>query len=133
MYWLTILKKRIGIAETMAQIQSAKEIGINVIACCENVIEAEQLLEAKPFAILYEPPELIGSGISVTTNPTAVSEFVNLLAGSNVKAIIGAGVSTANDVRESIDLGAYGVCLASAFANAQDKKNFLLELASAML
>lgn len=126
-------ENRIGIEETIAQIKAAKDLGIHIIACCENAAEAKQLLEAEPYAILYEPPELIGSGVSVTNKPEAVTEFVQLLAGSNVKAIIGAGVSNAQDIKQSLNFGAYGVCLASAFANAEDKKNFLLELASAML
>jgi len=106
--------------------------GIKLIVCCENVEEATKILEASPFAIAYEPKDLIGSGISVTTRPEAVTEFVSLVKGKT-KVIMGAGVSTKEDVENSIKLGADGVLLASAYVKAEDKGAKLLELAGPFL
>jgi triosephosphate isomerase (TIM) len=99
--------------------------GMKVIVCCENMQEAEILVDLKPFAIAYEPKELIGSGISVSTQePEVVEQFVKLIkerGQGNIKAIIGAGISTGEDVRKGLELGAEGFLLASAFVSAEDK------------
>lgn len=111
-------------------VQDIKDIqskGIKLIVCCENTEEALKIAEANPFSIAYEPKDLIGSGVSVTTRPQAVEEFVKSL--SNQKNIlIGAGVSTGEDVAKAIELGAEGVLLASAFVKASDPKAKLAEL-----
>ncbi len=110
--------------ETISQIQSA---GIRLIVCCESAEEAEKILEAKPYAIAYEPKELIGSGVSVTTRPEEVTKFVDVVKGKTI-ALIGAGVSTMEDVSKAIGLGADGALLASAFVKAENPKEKILEL-----
>lgn len=124
---------RLGIEATIDLITAANAQGLRVIACCETIEEAQQLIAAKPFAIAYEPPELIGSGISVTTRPEAVTAFVSLFTDSEVLPLVGAGVSTKEDVENAMQLGAKGALLASAFAKAEDAKAKLLELAEPML
>ncbi len=117
------------IVEDIIAIQSK---GIRLVVCCENVEEATKILAANPFAIAYEPKDLIGSGISVTTRPEAVTEFIAAVKGKT-KAILGAGVSTNEDVVNSLKAGADGVLLASAYVKAEDKSAKLLELASPFL
>lgn len=117
------------IVEDIKAIQSK---GIRLVVCCENVTEANKILEANPFAIAYEPKDLIGSGISVTTRPEAVTEFIQAVKGKTM-AIIGAGVSTGEDVANSLKLGAEGVLLASAYVKAEDKSAKLNELAAPFL
>lgn len=124
---------KLGIDVAIDLIKAANEQGLRVIACCESVEEAKELLAANPFAIAYEPPELIGTGISVSTRPEAVSAFVELFQDSEVLPLIGAGVTTKEDVENSLKLGAKGVLVASAFAKAEDAKATLLELASPLL
>jgi triosephosphate isomerase len=113
-----------NIVENINYLQSK---GLKVIFCCENIEEAKIALEAKPFAIAYEPKELIGSGVSVTTKPEAVAEFIALVKGKSL-ALIGAGVSTKEDIKKGIELGADGALLASAFVKAADPKAKLMEL-----
>jgi len=105
--------------------------GLKVIACCESVDEANIFLESGAFAIAYEPRDLIGSGISVTTRPEAVSEFVNAVSGKTL-AIIGAGVSNREDVESGIKLGAQGALVASAFVKSSDPYTTALDLLSGL-
>lgn len=95
------------------------EKGMKIIACCENVEEAKMFIEKKVFAVAFEPKDLIGSGISVTTRPDAVKEFVEVAKGKTL-VLIGAGVSTKEDVLNGVKLGAEGALLASAFVKAAD-------------
>lgn len=101
--------------------------GLKLIVCCQDLSEAAELIKVKPFAIAYEPPDLIGSGISVTTRPEVVKEFINIVP-DGILQIIGAGVSTGEDVKSAIELGADGVLVASAFVKASDHKAKLQEL-----
>jgi triosephosphate isomerase len=124
-------EKRIMGADIVEKIKFIQAKGVKVIVCCENVAEAIQLLEAQPFAIAYETKELIGSGKSVSSeNPEIVQEFVRLVKGKT-KAYIGAGISTAEDVRKGIELGAEGFLLASAFVKAEDHYKKLAEFVEA--
>jgi triosephosphate isomerase len=118
-----------NIVENINTLQSK---GLKVIFCCENVEEAKIALEANPFAIAFEPKELIGSGVSVTTRPEAVAEFIAAVKGKSL-ALIGAGVSTGEDVQKGIELGADGALLASAFVKAADPKAKLMELVEPFL
>jgi triosephosphate isomerase len=98
--------------------------GLKLIVCAENMEESEAMLDFNPFAIAYEPKQLIGSGKSVSTHKVnVVQDFVKLIqekGKSKVKAIIGAGVTTGADVAKSKELGADGVLISSAFALAQE-------------
>lgn len=113
-----------SIVESVKDLQSK---GLKLIVCCENTDEASNLLNATPFAIAYEPKDLIGSGISVTTRPEAVNLFMQVAAGKT-NALIGAGVSTGQDVQSAKQLGANGALLASAFVKATDPYAKLMEL-----
>src|SRR5260221_9799172 len=107
--------------------------GLKLIVCCENLDEATKLLDAKPFAIAFEERELIGSGKSITSlKPDAVREFIKLCSGKT-KVIIGAGISTEEDVTTGLEMGAEGFILASAFVKSSDPKAKALELVKPFL
>ncbi|MEK6981972.1 MAG: triose-phosphate isomerase [Candidatus Micrarchaeota archaeon] len=103
------------------------------IACTADLKETKKVAEFLPTYIAIEPPELIGSGISVSTaKPEVVKESVRTIELVNDKIIplCGAGVSTKQDVAKALALGSRGVLLASAYVNAKDPKEFLRGLAS---
>jgi len=111
------------------EIVAATAAGLKVVACVENVEEAMNLLTSMPFAIAYEPAELIGSGRSVSSEkPEVVADFVKALEGSGVLPFIGAGISNGNDVKVGLELGAKGFLLASAYVKAADPMAILTEL-----
>jgi triosephosphate isomerase len=121
-------EKRILPENYIAEVQTK---GIKVIACCENLDEASTFVRSGAWAIAFEPKELIGSGISVTTQPEMVRKFVALIADKSI-SLVGAGVSNANDVIESQKLGAKGVLLASAFVKSDNPYAKAKELLSAI-
>ncbi|MBD3328877.1 triose-phosphate isomerase [Candidatus Dojkabacteria bacterium] len=104
--------------------------GIKVLVCCENINEAELLLEAEPYAISYEPAHLIGTGKSLTREmPEAVTEFVDLVKNKALP-IIGAGIADGEDVKAGVELGGKGFLIASRFAKADDKVSKTKEFVS---
>ena len=80
-----------------------------------------------------EPPELIGSGISVAkADPDIIRSSVELVhsVNKNVKVLCGAGIQTGECVRTAVDLGADGVLLASGVVKAKDPEAVLRDLVS---
>ncbi|MCX8198212.1 MAG: triose-phosphate isomerase [Candidatus Micrarchaeota archaeon] len=118
------------IAKTIARL---KEAGLESMLCAKDAEESGRLAKYEPTFIAVEPPELIGSGISVSTaKPEVVRSSVEAVASVNSTPVLcGAGVSNAEDVRKAIELGAAGVLLASAFVKAKDPKALLASMAEA--
>lgn len=125
---------RIGTENVGKTISLLKAQGLESIVCGENAHECAGLAKFGPDWIAVEPPELIGSGISVSkAKPEVITSTVEAVRASNpaVKVLCGAGVSTKEDVKKSLELGAKGVLLASAYVKAKDPVRFLQEFASA--
>jgi len=128
-------EKKIVHEQAKEVVERCAKLGLRVIACADTVSEAVALAKFSPWAVAVEPPELIGSGISVSSaRPDVVVESVREIkrTNPNVLALVGAGVSTAGDVAKSIELGADGVLLASAFVKSKEPAKLLAEMAEAL-
>jgi len=128
-------EKKILLTDAAKTISRANALGLQTIACAKDVLEGEALAELKPTAVAVEPPELIGSGVSVSkAKPEVVQNAVKKIKHANPKAqvLVGAGVSTPEDVRKCFELGAEGVLLASAFVKAKDPEQWLREALQAI-
>jgi triosephosphate isomerase len=119
------------IAATIARL---KEAGLESMLCTKDAQESARLAKYAPTYIAVEPPELIGSGISVSTaRPEVVSGTVEAVAEVNGTPVLcGAGVSNAADVKKAVELGAKGVLLASAYVKARDPKKLLTQMANSL-
>ncbi|MBU1118156.1 triose-phosphate isomerase [Patescibacteria group bacterium] len=84
----------------------------------------------KPSYFAYEPKEFIGNpDISVATaRPEQIKNFSQALNSSSL--LVGAGISTPQDVSASLKLGATGILVASSVIKSADPKKALLALAS---
>lgn len=124
---------RIGTENVGKIVSLLKQNGLESIVCGENSAECAELAKFGPDWIAVEPPELIGSGISVSkAKPEVISSTIEAVHASNstVKVLCGAGISTKEDVEKSLELGAKGVLLASAYVKAKEPVKFLQEFAS---
>ena len=113
-------------------IKGARELGLTTIVCSNNVETSKASAVMGPDFVAMEPPELIGGDISVTSaDPGIVKDTVEALKriAPNVKVLTGAGVKTREDVKMALELGTYGVLLASGVVKAEDPKKVLLSLA----
>lgn len=113
------------------KIQFIQSKNINVIVCCENIEEAKVITQSKPYAIAYEPPELIGTNISVSTQKEqTIKEFVDLVKDYSIP-YIGAGIRTVEDIKSGKEYGAEGFIIAKAFNDADNKYEKLVEFLNA--
>jgi triosephosphate isomerase len=126
-------EKRIGMENVKKAVDDLHAVGLESVVCAENPVEAADIAALSPLFVAIEPPELIGSGKSVSTaKPEVITDTVEKMKNSNSKVgvLCGAGVSNKYDVKKALELGTDGVLLASAFVKAKDPKVFLQELAS---
>lgn len=126
---------RLVLADVEKIISRSKLLDFFTCVCSNNLQTSKAISALSPIACAMEPPELIGSGISVTTEPDLVKETINAILGVNpsVQPLVGAGVSKAQDVLEALKLGAKGVLLASGFVKAKDPKTALIDMANALI
>ena len=127
-------EKRVSFDKLKAIVDRLHMHHLESIVCAATSKEAVDIAPLSPAHIAVEPPELIGTGVSVSkTKPEIIINSVKAVKETNhkVKVLCGAGVSNKEDVEKAIQLGAEGVLLASAFVKAKEPKEFLSDLASA--
>lgn len=124
-------ERRLSKEKIQDTVNLAKRYDFPVVVCAENQEEAEKYSRLRPEFVAYEPPELIGGNISVTSaKPEIIGEVVETCSKNGVSVIVGAGVKTGNDVYESVKLGARGVLVASGVVlskNPLSSLNSLIE------
>ncbi|MCL5011734.1 MAG: triose-phosphate isomerase [Candidatus Marsarchaeota archaeon] len=122
-------ERKVGIDYVGKVVEKCNSLDLETLACADSIKEAVEIDKLKPTMIALEPPELIGTGVSVSTaKPDEIIETIKLI--KNSIPLAGAGISSADDVRKAFDLGLEGVLLASAFVKAKNPKSFLESLAS---
>ena len=122
---------KMPINEIKQLIREANKFKLETICCAKDDSEAANLAKLSPTYIAIEPPELIGSGISVSSaKPELVKRSIAAVSNVNskVKVLIGAGISNSQDYKKSLELGADGVLLASAFVKSKNPPQWLAEL-----
>ncbi len=125
-------ENRLKLADIEFNIAKAKKIGLKTVVCTNNIATSAAVAALNPNTIAVEPPELIGTGISVSkAQPEVVSNTVASVRNINkdVHLLCGAGISTGEDVSSAIKLGTEGVLLASGVVKAKDPKIVLISMA----
>lgn len=103
---------------------------LKIILCSSSLNEVRKFIRLKPYAIAFEDPKLVGSGKSITEYRSKdVKKFAKIMKKTKIIPLCGAGISSANDVKESYDLGCKGVLIASAIANSKRPNKLLREIA----
>jgi triosephosphate isomerase len=110
-------------------LSKVKQNGLSTLVFADSPDEARVVSQFQPDYIGYEPPELIASKETSVAKAKGdvVEDVVKNLSGS--KIIVGAGVKDKRDVEVSLELGAVGVALSSAFVLADNPKEVLTNLA----
>ncbi|KXA91523.1 triosephosphate isomerase [candidate division MSBL1 archaeon SCGC-AAA259D18] len=112
------------------------EIGLTSVVCADDVDAAKEVATFGPDVVAVEPPELIGTGRSVSkVNPDVIEETVEEVheVDPDVHVLCGAGVSIGEDVKIALELGSEGILIASAVVKADDPKKAMLNLANGAL
>lgn len=117
-------------------VQRTRNVGLNSVVCADTPKTASQVARFKPDMIAIEPPELIGTGVSVSNaKPEIITSGLQSVKQVDPEIIFlcGAGITSGEDVTSSIKLGANGVLLASGFVKSENPSQVLEEMAIAIV
>ena len=126
-------EQRMKLADIDEVVKMCKANDIESCVCTNNIETSKAIATMAPTAVAVEPPELIGTGIPVSqAQPEVVEDTVAEVKAinKNVKVLCGAGITTGDDMKAAMDLGADGVLLAPGIIKAESPKDALLDLVS---
>ncbi|MDO5139323.1 MAG: triose-phosphate isomerase [Oscillospiraceae bacterium] len=126
-------EQRMKLADIEEVVSLCRQNEIESCVCTNNIATSKAVAALDPTAVAVEPPELIGTGIPVSqAQPEVVEDSVKGVKAinKNVKVLCGAGITTGDDMKAAMDLGADGVLLASGIIKAESPKDALLDLVS---
>ena len=110
-----------------------KRLALQTIICASSLAEMKKVARFQPAFLAYEPKELIGGNVSVTSaRPTVIAEAVRLCQPLSPKTrlLCGAGVHSKEDLKTALTLGAEGVLIGHAVPKAKNPKEKLKEILS---
>jgi triosephosphate isomerase len=117
---------KIPFGELKTTLKRCKKLGLEVLVFASSLKEAKEVKKLDPDYLAYEPPELVGGNISVSTaKPEMIKKISNELGKS---FLVGAGVKNKHDVEIAMKLGASGIAVASAITTAKDVGKALREM-----
>ncbi|HDH41466.1 MAG TPA: triose-phosphate isomerase [Candidatus Altiarchaeales archaeon] len=122
---------RLKLADIEAGVERLRALGMTSIVCTNNINTTRAAASLNPDFVAIEPPELIGTGVSVSrAQPEIVSGSVDIVKKVNpkVRVLCGAGITEGEDVRRALELGTCGVLLASGVVKAKDPRAVLMDL-----
>ena len=122
-------ENRIPMESINKTIRRASVQEFELYVCSRDVGETEELCKAGALNIAYEPQELIGGDISVSTaKPEVIRDCAEICDHFGAKLLVGAGIKNITDVKTSQELGASGVLISSGVIRSTDPKNSLNSL-----
>jgi len=127
-------ERRLKLADIDDVITRAREVSLLTVVCTNNAAVSAAAAALRPDMIAVEPPELIGTGISVSkAKPEIVTNTIENVRRINLEVVIlcGAGITNGEDVAAAIKLGTEGVLVASGIVKAKDPHSVMLDFAEA--
>jgi triosephosphate isomerase len=126
-------ERRLTLAEIELSVRALQAQKLISVVCSNNEATSAGAAALAPEYVAIEPPELIGSGVSVSkANPDIIRRSVAAVQAINpkVRVLTGAGIQSGECVKIAVDLGTDGVLLASSVVKAKDPAAILRDLVS---
>jgi triosephosphate isomerase len=126
-------ERRLTIADIEASVRGLRGQKLISVVCSNNESTSAGAAALAPDYVAIEPPELIGSGVSVSkANPDIIKRSVAAVQAVNpkVKVLTGAGIQSGECVKIAVDLGTDGVLLASSVVKSKEPAAVLRDLVS---
>ncbi len=120
--------------EVKQSIEKLKEVNLLSFVCVKTLEELKVILKFEPDFIAIEPPELIGTQKSISSEkPFLIQKSNELIKQENnrSKLICGAGINKSEDIKTAVENGASGILVSSSITRANNWYEKIFELASA--
>lgn len=113
----------------LESIKFSESLNFKLYICSESLSETIFLCENGAKYVAYEPPELIGGDVSVSTSkPDIIRESSDICKSYGTKLLVGAGVKNSSDVSISRTLGAEGILVSSGIVKSKSPEDSLNSL-----
>ena len=125
---------RLLLNDVRVAIERTKRVGLISVVCANTPLEAKAIAILKPDMMIVEPPELIGTGKAVSKvmrNYTSEAVKAVKSVDPSILVIVGAGITSPEDVEEVISMGADGTGGTKFILDVKDKKKLLLQMTKA--
>jgi len=109
-----------------------KALGLLTCVCANTSQIGKALSTLNPDMVAIEPPELIGTGLSVSkAKPEVIKSSVEMIksVSPDVQVLCGAGITDGVDVLRALELGSQGILVASGVVKAKDPEKVLRDFA----
>ncbi len=126
-------ERRLTLAEIESSVRALQAQHLTSVICSNNEVTSAAAATLAPEYVAIEPPELIGSGVSVSkANPDIIRRSVAAVHTVNpkVRVLTGAGIQSGECVKIAVDLGTDGVLLASSVVKSKEPAAVLRDLVS---
>jgi triosephosphate isomerase len=126
-------ERRLTLADIESAVRALQAQKLSSVICSNNEATSAGAAALGPEYVAIEPPELIGSGVSVSkANPDIIRRSVAAVHAVNpkVKVLTGAGIQSGECVKIAVDLGTDGVLLASSVVKSKEPATVLRDLVS---
>jgi len=123
---------RLGTGLLRETLGRCKSLGLVTCVCANTPRVAKVLSALNPDMVAVEPPELIGTGVSVSrAQPGVITDSVERVKSINIniKVLCGAGITSGNDVAMALQLGSEGILVASGLVKARNPESVLRDFA----
>jgi len=127
---------RLRVSDINYLVKKARALGLKTLVCADTPETGAAVAVLGPDMVAVEPPELIGTGVSVSkAKPEVVTGSVDMIRRVNkdVAILTGAGITTGEDAYMAVKLGTIGVLVASGIVKAKDPYQVMREMAESML
>ncbi|WP_302828409.1 triose-phosphate isomerase [Enterococcus raffinosus] len=131
--FLNHAERPMTVAALAQSIKRAKELGIQTIVCADSISEAKAVAVMGAEGTLCEPTDLIGTG---KTSDSSYIEQTNQAIkeiDDTILVMQAAGISKAEDVYRTIELGADGTGCTSGITNADSPAEMLTDMVEALV
>jgi triosephosphate isomerase (TIM) len=129
---------RLETTEIEKIVYKLRSLTLTSVVCAKDEQEVAYFAALAPSFIAVEPPELIGTGIAVSSaRPELISNSKKSLVtsapeGADTKLLCGAGIVDGKDAARAVELGAEGILVATGVVKAQDWSSKIEELARSL-
>lgn len=129
--FLNHAERPLSFDELVKSVNRANELGLITIVCANSLQEARAIATLQPDIILCEPTELIGTGKTSDSEYILNTNRAIKKISPNTLIMQAAGISTADDVYNILQLGADGTGCTSGITNAENPKKMLKDMIEA--
>lgn len=118
----------LNLGELVEAVQFAKVKGLLSIVCANSITEVKAIASLQPSIMVCEPNELIGTGKTSDDDYMKKTQTIIRTISPQTLVLQAAGISSAKDVKNALDMGADGTGGTSGIVCAVNPEEMLTEM-----